>query len=42
MLWFDPALGAWREVGSSVDPDKLELTSQLWHFSTYAVSRAGW
>jgi len=42
MLWFDPALGAWREVGCSVDPDKLELTSQLWHFSTYAVSRAGW
>ena len=41
-LWYDASVNAWRPIGSAPNTVTLELSSQLWHFSTYGVERAGW
>ena len=42
MLWFDPARTSWQIIASVPDPTRVELHSQLWHFSKYGCGRAGW
>ena len=41
-FWFDNSASLWCLIGTSADAARLELHSQLWHFSTYATGRAGW
>ena len=41
-LWYDASVNAWRPIGSQPNLTTLELSSPLWHFSTYGVERAGW
>jgi len=42
MLWYDPTRSSWQVISSASDLARIELHAQLWHFSKYGCSRAGW
>ncbi len=42
MMWFDPTRTSWQVIASAPDSARVELHSQLWHFSKYGCGRAGW
>jgi hypothetical protein len=42
MLWYDPTQKSWQVIASVSDSARVELHAQLWHFSKYGCSRAGW
>jgi len=41
-MWLDPSAQSWRLLPSTADSARIELRSDLWHFSTYGTGRAGW
>jgi len=41
-MWLDPSADSWRLLPSTADAGKIELRSDIWHFSTYGTGRAGW
>lgn len=42
IYWFNEETGAWEDVGGTLDPATMVLSTKLEHFSQYRAGRAGW
>ena len=42
IYWYDPSADTWVDVGGTLDPATLGLSTPLLHFSEYRAGRAGW
>lgn len=42
IYWFNEKSGAWEDIGGTLDPATMTLSTQLEHFSDYRAGRAGW
>ena len=42
VYWYNESMGVWQDVGGTLDPTTMILSTDLGHFSQYVAGRAGW